>query len=95
MFYVVARCFCDPVHHLKHPRDDLLQDIFAHDFFRNNVCERQNAVQPVEKTPKLLVELVLFSEKLSSQALPSAADTPVASTNLKRNFGNKEDSLWD
>jgi hypothetical protein len=94
---VVARNFRDPVHHLKHSRDDLLQEIrlFADDFFRDNVRERQNALQPVQKTQWYLVILVLFFQELNGQALPSAADVPVASTNLKRNLGNTEDSLCD
>ncbi len=52
MFDVVARHFRIHVHHLKHSRDDLLQEIrlFADNFFRDNVRERQNAFQSVEKT---------------------------------------------
>jgi hypothetical protein len=97
MFDVVARHFCDPVHHFKHSRDHLLQEIrlFTDDFFRDNVCERQDALQPVQKTRRYLVILVLFFQELNGQALSSAADTQVASTNLKRNVGNTEDSLCD
>ena len=95
MFNVVARNFRDHVHHLKHSRDDLLQDIrlFADDFFRDNVRERQNALQPVKNTRRHLVVLVLFFQQLNSQALPFATDTSVASTYLKRNVGNTEDGL--
>ena len=56
MFDIVARNFRDPVHHLIHSRDDLLQEIhlFANDFVRDyfvrdNVRERQNALHVVQK----------------------------------------------
>ena len=95
MFNVIARHLCDPMHHVKHSRDDLLQEIrlFTHDFFRDNVCKRQDARQPVQETRRHLVDLVLFFQELNVQALPSAADTPPPSTNLKRNVGNTEHSL--
>jgi hypothetical protein len=97
VFDVLARHFCDPVHHFKHSREDLLQEIrlFTDDFFRDNVRERQDASQPVQNTRRYLFVLVLFFQELNSQALPSAADTQEASTNLKRNVGNSEDSLCD
>ena len=46
MFDVVTRYFSNPVHHLKYSRDDPLQKIrhFTVDFFRDNVCERQDAL---------------------------------------------------
>ena len=67
MFDIVARNLCDPVHHLKHSRDDLLQEIrlFTGNFFRNYVCERQNALQPVQKTRWYLVVFVLFTQELT------------------------------
>jgi hypothetical protein len=95
MFEVVTRHFCDPVHHFRHSRDDLLQEIrlFTNDFIRNNVSERQDALQSVHNTQQYFVALVLFLQELNGQALPSAADNPAASTHLKRNLGNTEDSL--
>jgi len=67
MFDIVARNFCDPVHHLKHSRNDLLQEVrlFTGDFFRNHVRERQNALQPVQKTRWYLVVFVLFFQELT------------------------------
>jgi len=52
MFDVVARNLRDVVHHLIHSRDDILQQFrfFADDFVRDNVRERQNALQAVQKT---------------------------------------------
>ena len=66
MFDVVARHFRDPVHHFKHSRHDLLQEIrlFTDDFFRNDVCERQDALQPVQKIQRYLVDFVLFFQEL-------------------------------
>ena len=48
---VVTRHFRDPVHYLIHSRDNLLQKIrlIADYFVRDNVRERQNALQPVQK----------------------------------------------
>jgi len=95
MFNVLACSPCDLAHHLKHSRDDLLQEIclFADDFFRDDVRERQNTFQPVQKTQRYLIVLIFFFQELNGQALPSPADTPVASTNLKGNVSNTEDSL--
>ena len=75
MFNVVARYFCDSMHHVIHLRDDLLQEIrlFTDDFFRNNVCERQDVLQPSQKTQRYPVDLVLFFQKLSGQGLASSA----------------------
>jgi len=72
MFDIVARNLCDPVHHFKHARDDLLQEIclFADDFFRDNFRERQNMLQPVQKTRCYLVIFVLFFQELDGQGLP-------------------------
>jgi hypothetical protein len=54
MFDIVARNFRDLVYHLIHSRDDpfreicLFADYFVRDYFvRDNVRERQNALQPV------------------------------------------------
>ncbi len=95
MLNVVARHFRDSVHHFKHSRDDLLQDIciFTHDFFRDNVRERQDALQPVQKTRRYLIILVLLFQELNGETLPTNVDTPEESTNLKRNVGNTKDSL--
>jgi len=97
MFDIIARHFRDRIHHFKHSRNDLLQQIrlFTNDFFCDNVCEGQDALQPVQKIQGYLVDLALLFQDLNGQASPSAADTPVASTNLKRNFGNTEDSFCD
>jgi hypothetical protein len=97
VFDVLARYFSDPVHYFEHPREDLLQEIclFADDFLRDNVREIQDALQPLHKTQRYLVVLVLFVQELNSQALLSAADAQVTSTHLKRNVGNTEDSLCD
>ena len=67
MFDVVTRHFSDPVHHFKHSRNDLLQEIrlFTDDFFRDNVRERQDSVQPVQKTRRHLVVLILFFQELN------------------------------
>ena len=48
MFDVVARRSRDPMHRVKHLRDHLLQEIrlFTNDFFRDNVGEKQDAIQP-------------------------------------------------
>ena len=72
-----------------------LQEIclFADGFFRDDVRERQNTFQPVQKTQQYLIVLIFFFQELNGQALPSPADTPVASTNLKGNVSNTEDSL--
>ena len=85
------------MHHLKHSRDDLLQELrlFADDFFRDNVRERQNAFQPVQNARWYLVVFVLFFQKLNGQVLPSAADMPGGITNLKGKVGGTKDSLCD
>ena len=71
MFDVVARHLCGHFHYLKHSRDDNLQEIrfFAYYFFRNDVRERQNALQPLQKTQGYLVDLVLFFQELIHQGL--------------------------
>ena len=95
MFDVVARHFSNPAHHFKHSRDDLLQDIrlFTNDFFRDNVREKQDALQPVQKTRGYLAILVLFFQKLDREILATNLDQPEDSTSLKRNSGNTKDSL--
>ena len=69
MLDIFARHFCDPAHHFKHPRDDLLQNIrlFTNDFFHDNVRERQDALQPVQKIRGYLVILVLFFQELDGE----------------------------
>ena len=61
------------MHHLIHSREDLLQEIrlFADYFVRDNVRERQNALQPIQKARWYLVVLVLFLQELNIQALPT------------------------
>ena len=46
MFDVVARHFCNIVHHFIHPWDDLVQQIrlFTHDVLRHNIRERQDVL---------------------------------------------------
>ena len=72
MLDILARHFCDPIHHFKHSRDHLLQEIrfFTDDFFRNDVCERQNTLQSVQKTQWYLIDLVLFFQELKVQCYP-------------------------
>jgi hypothetical protein len=50
-FDIVTRKFGDPLHHFEHSRDDSLQDfcLFADNFICDLVCQRQNALQPIEK----------------------------------------------
>jgi len=70
MFDVVARHLSDPVHYFKHSWDDLLQEIrlFTDDLFRYHVRERQNALQPVQKTRWYLFVLVLYLQELTVQS---------------------------
>ena len=95
MFDVVTRHFRGRLHHPEHSRDDPLQEIrfFAYNFFRDNVRERQNALQPVQKTQGYLIDLVLFFQKLSDQGLATCSNSPVPNTHLKHNVGNAENSL--
>ena len=74
MFDVVARHFRDSMHHVKHLRDDLLQEIrlFTDNFFHDNVCEKQDALQPGQKTQGYLVDLVLFFQELSDRGLATS-----------------------
>jgi hypothetical protein len=72
MLDIVARNFSDFVHHLVHSRDDILQEIhlvadyFVLDYFvRDNVCERQNALQPIQKAQWYLVVLFLYLQELN------------------------------
>ena len=71
MFDVVERHFCDPIHDVEHSRDDLVQEIrlFTDDFFRDNVCERQDALQTSQKTRRYLVDLVSFFQELSGSRI--------------------------
>ena len=63
------------MHHVKHLRDDLLQEIrlFTDDFFRDSVRERQDALQPGQKTQGYLIDLVLFFQELSGPGLATSA----------------------
>jgi len=45
--------------------------LFADDFVGDNVRERQNVLQPVQKIRYYLVVLVLFFQELNVRALPS------------------------
>ena len=75
MLNVVARYFRDPTHHVIHLRNDLFQEIrlFTGDLFRDSVCERQDALQPSQKTQRHLVDLFLFFQELLGQILASSA----------------------
>ena len=72
MFDIVAQNFRDLVHHLIHSRDGPLQEIclFANYFVRNDVCERQNALELVQKTQWYLAVFILYLQELNGQALP-------------------------
>ena len=63
------------MHHVKHLRDDLLQEIrlFPGDFFRDSIRERQDALQPVQKTQGYLIDFVLFFQELCDQGLATSA----------------------
>ena len=71
MLNIVARKFRDPLHNLEHSRDELLQDLclFADDFTYGLVCQRQNALQPIQEDQWHLVTFVLFLQELSGLAL--------------------------
>jgi len=75
MFDIVARKFGDLVHHIIHTRDDLLQELrlLADDILRDIVRERQNVLQPLQKTRWHLIVLVLYLQELYGQALPPLA----------------------
>ena len=82
MFNIVARKFRDLVHHLKHSRDDLFQEIrlFADDFFRDPVRKWQYTLQAVQKIRWYLIVLILFFQELNNQPLPLV---PTASSEHK------------
>ena len=69
---VVARKSRDPVHHLTHSRDDFFKEIrlFTDYFVCDNVRERQNALQPVQKAQWYLVVLILYPQELNGPVLP-------------------------
>ena len=71
MFDIVASNSGDLVHRLIHSRDDLLQEIrlLANYLVCDNVRERQNAFQPVQKTNWYLAVLGLYLQKLNGQEL--------------------------
>ena len=72
MFDIVAQNFRDLVHQLIHSRDGVLQMIcfFANYFVHNDVRERQNALELVQKTQWYLAVFILYLQELSDQALP-------------------------
>ena len=82
------------MHHFEHSRDDLLQDIclFVDDFICDLIRQRHNTLQSIEKPRWYLVAFDLFLQELSSH-VTSVSDIPVASTNLKCDTGNTENSL--
>ena len=70
-FDIGAQKCHDRLHHFEHSWDRLLQDccFFTHNFFLDAVCERQNALQLIEKARWHLVVLILFLQELHRQAL--------------------------
>ena len=77
MFDIVARNFCDLVHHLIHSRYEILQEIhlfadyFVRDYFvHDSPRERQNAPQAVQKAQQCLIVLILYLQELNGRALP-------------------------
>ena len=83
------------MHYFKHSWDELFQDfcLFGDDFICDLLHQRQNTLHPVKKTGRYLVVLVLFLQELKPGGVTSAPDMLAASTNLKRDRGNTEDSL--
>ena len=79
------------LHHLEHPRDDFFQDIrfLIHNFVRDLVCQRQNALQSIEKAQRDLVVFVLFFQELNSQALHLLSDILVVVRTDLRSYGGK------
>ena len=71
-FDIVAQKRHDRLHHFEHSWDRLLQDccFFAHNFFLDAFCERQNALQLIVKARWHLIVFVLFLQELQGQALP-------------------------
>jgi len=71
-FDIIAREFCDLLHHLEHAWDGLLQHfhLFADNFIYDLVCEMQNPLQPVENVRRHLVAFILFLQELNGQELP-------------------------
>jgi len=67
MFNIVTRKFRDPLNNIEHSRDDLVQDLclFAYDFIYGLVCQRQNALQPIQKDQWHLIAFVLFLQELN------------------------------
>jgi len=66
------------VHYFVHLRDELLEDFFlvgdvfclvGDDFICDQLRQRNNALQPIEKARGQLVILVLFLQELNPQAL--------------------------
>ena len=70
-FDIVTGKFRHLFHHFEHSRDDLLQDfhLFADDLIYHLVCQRQNALQPIQNARWNLVVFVLFLQELNGQAL--------------------------
>ena len=67
---IVARIFGYSLHHFEHSRDDFFQDVrfLAHDLVHDPICQRQDALQSIEKAQRDLVIFVLFSQKLNDQS---------------------------
>ena len=59
------------MHHVKHSRDELVQDFcfFGHDFICHLFRQRQNTLHPIAKARRHLVILVLFLQKLNREVL--------------------------
>jgi hypothetical protein len=72
MFDVVAGKYRNPFHYLEHSRDDLLQNFrfFTDNLICDLVCQRQNALQLIQKARWNLVVFVLFLQELNGETLP-------------------------
>ena len=91
MFNIAARILRYSVHHFEHPRDNFFQDIrfLTHDFVRDLVRQRQNALQSIEKAHWNPVICVLFFQELNIQSLPLLSDTPVVMRTNPKSDGGK------
>ena len=84
------------MHYFKHSRDESFQDfcLFGDNFICHLLRQRQNALHSIAKARSHVVVLVLFLQELNeSSSVTSVSDMPLASTNLKSDLGNTEDSL--
>jgi len=97
MFDIVTRKSRDLLHHFEHSRDRLLQYIrlLADDFIYDLVCQRQNALQLVQKGRGCVVVFILFLQELNNQALPRLLIRQQRATHLERDTSKTKKSLCD